>query len=395
MTAAGWTLLLLVSVGCLYWAFYLYASVMTVKKVPLLADVRCRELSEWPRLSVIVPACDEAETIEAATRSKLDSGYPNLEIVLINDRSEDETGEIIDRLAEQDSRIVAVHVDELPGGWLGKLNALHQGVKRATGDYLLFTDADVHFEQGALPRAVTYCEENRLGHLAVLPQGYRVGPLVDLACAFFWRMIFAAGTMWKVQEPESKVTAGVGAFNLVRRSDFEKTKGFEWLRMEPADDMALGMMMKNSGAGSVVLSGRGQVGVQLVRSLPEAVRSSEKGIMVHRFSLWRPVVVGIVLLLLELAPYLAWIPSGSVVPPVIGSMALAAGLASSLLIARFMGNPILPAVFHSLGALLMIGAMIKSGVAAARRGGLVWRGTFYPKDKLLDAQRLRGVFDRS
>ena len=88
-------------------------------------------------------------------------------------------------------------------------------------------------------------------------------------------------------------------------------------------------------------------------------------------------------------------PSGSVIPPVIGSLALAVGLASSLLIARFMGNPILPAVFHSLGALLMIGAMIKSGVSAARRGGLVWRGTFYPKDKLLEARRLKGVFDRS
>ena len=395
MTAAGWILLILVSVGCLYWLFYLYASVMTVRRVPRLAEVRYRELSEWPRLSVIVPACDEAETIEVATRSKLDAGYPNLEIVLIDDRSEDETGRIIDRLAGQDSRITAVHIEELPGGWLGKLNALHQGVKRATGDYLLFTDADVHFEQGALPRAVTYCEENQLGHLAVLPQGYRVGPLVDLACAFFWRMIFAAGALWKVSDPASKVTAGVGAFNLVRRSEFEKTQGFEWLKMEPADDMALGMMMKNSGAGSAVLSGRGQVGVQLVRSLPEAVRSSEKGITVHRFSLWRPVVVGIVLLLLELSPYLAWIPSGSVVPPVIGSLALAAGLASSLLIARFMGNPILPAVLHSLGALLMIGAMVKSGVAAARRGGLVWRGTFYPKDKLLEAQRLRGVFDRS
>jgi hypothetical protein len=395
MTAAGWILFVLGSVGCLYWLFYLYASVMTVKKVPLLSDVRYRELSEWPRLSVIVPACDEAETIEAATRSKLDSGYPNLEIVLIDDRSEDETGKIVDRLAGQDSRIVAVHIDELPGGWLGKLNALHQGVKRATGDYLLFTDADVHFELGALPRAVTYCEESRIGHLAVLPQGYRVGPLVDLACAFFWRMIFAAGTMWKVQEPESKVTAGVGAFNLVRRSAFDNTQGFEWLKMEPADDMALGMMMKNSGAGSAVLSGRGQVGVQLVRSLAEAVRSSEKGIMVHRFSLWRPVVVGIVLLLLEMSPFLAWLPSGSVVPPVIGSVALAAGLASSLLIARFMGNPTLPAVFHSLGALLMIGAMVKSGVSAARRGGLVWRGTFYPKDKLLEAQRLKGVFDRS
>lgn len=395
MNVAGWILLFIVVIGSLYWSFHLYASVMTVKKLPQLAEVRYRELPEWPRLSVIVPACDEAETIEAATRSKLDSGYPNLEIVLIDDRSEDETGRIIDRLVGQDSRIVAVHIDELPGGWLGKLNALHQGVKRATGEYLLFTDADVHFEQGALTRAVAYCRENQLGHLAVLPQGYRAGPLVDLACAFFWRMIFAAGTLWKVSDPASRVTAGVGAFNLVRRSAFDKTQGFEWLKMEPADDMALGMMMKNSGAGSAVLSGRGQVGVRLVRSLSEAVRSSEKGIMVHRFSLWRPAVVGLVLLLLEVSPYLAWIPSGSVVPPVIGSVALVAGLASSLLVARFMGNPVLPAVLHSLGALLMIGAMVKSGVAAARRGGLVWRGTFYPKEKLLEARRLKGVFDRS
>lgn len=394
MTVAGWILLFIVVVGCLYWLFYLYACVMTVTRVPVLSEVRYRELPGWPRLSVIVPACDEEETIEAATRSKLDSGYPNLEIILVNDRSEDRTGEIIDRLAESDSRIVPVHIDELPGGWLGKLNALHQGVKRSSGDFLLFTDADVHFELGALPRAVAYCEEHRLGHLAVLPQGYRVGLLVDLACAFFWRMIFAAGILWKVPEPGSKVTAGVGAFNLVRRSAFDKTGGFEWLRMEPADDMALGMMMKRSGAKSTVLSGRRTVGVQLVRSLSEAVRSSEKGIMVHRFSMWRPVLAGVLLLILELSPFLAWIPSGSVAPPVIGTVALAAGMVSSLLVARYMGNPVLPAVFHFFGALLMIGAIIKSGVTAARRGGLVWRGTFYPKEQLLEAQRLKGVFDR-
>src|SRR5437879_2082507 len=84
----------------------------------------CSERSNWPKIDVVIPACNEAKTLEAAMRSLLDVDYPNLEIFLVNDRSSDETGEIIERLSQRNKRITPVHITHLPEGWLGKVNAL-------------------------------------------------------------------------------------------------------------------------------------------------------------------------------------------------------------------------------------------------------------------------------
>ena len=97
----------------------------------------------------------DLETIEAAVRSRLEEGYPELEVVLVDDRSEDGTGAIIDRIAAEHPRVRAVHVGELPAGWLGKVHAQQVGWRAASGDYLLFTDADVHFNSGTLRAAMS------------------------------------------------------------------------------------------------------------------------------------------------------------------------------------------------------------------------------------------------
>ena len=149
---------------------FLYGTVMLVRRCPQLDEVDANDPSSWPTLSVVVPARDEAHTIEPAVASLLAQDYPNLQVVLVDDRSTDETGTIIDRLAAKDSRVAAVHVRELPDGWLGKVHALQRGVERASGDFILFTDADIHFAPGVLRRAIAWSEAERLDHLAVLAE---------------------------------------------------------------------------------------------------------------------------------------------------------------------------------------------------------------------------------
>src|SRR5580704_3193207 len=97
----------------------------------------------WPKVSIIVPARDEAAKIEAAMRSKLLIDYPDFELIAVDDRSQDETGAILDRLAAEDSRLRVIHLDSLPDDWLGKSHAMHVAATHAKGEYLLFTDADV------------------------------------------------------------------------------------------------------------------------------------------------------------------------------------------------------------------------------------------------------------
>src|SRR6185503_6720653 len=131
--------------GVAFWLFTGMLGVVSMWTMPVLARQRSPDPPRWPKLSIIIPACNEAASIEAAVTSRLAQDYPDFEVCVIDDRSTDGTGAIVDRLAEGDPRVRAVHITELPEGWLGKVHALHRGVSIATGEWLLLSDADVHF----------------------------------------------------------------------------------------------------------------------------------------------------------------------------------------------------------------------------------------------------------
>lgn len=99
--------------------------------MPVLRNLRPREPARWPSPSVVIPACNEGATIEDALRSRLAQGYPELEVIVVEDRSTDATVSIVDRIAAEDPRLRALHIEELPRGWLGKLHALHRGAEAA------------------------------------------------------------------------------------------------------------------------------------------------------------------------------------------------------------------------------------------------------------------------
>ncbi|MFO0260237.1 MAG: glycosyltransferase family 2 protein, partial [Planctomycetota bacterium] len=124
----------------------------------------------WPLVSVIVTALDEEATIEPALRTLLSASYPELELIAVNDRSRDRTGEVIDRLAADSPRLQPVHIRELPGGWLGQVHAMDTGARAARGEWLLFTDADVHFGPTVIERAIQVCQRERLDHLTLWPR---------------------------------------------------------------------------------------------------------------------------------------------------------------------------------------------------------------------------------
>ena len=146
--------------GCVYWLWMAVGAWQVRRRVPVLADLPISPPRVWPRLSIVIPACNEAPAIQGAVESILAQDYPNLEIVLIDDRSTDETGVIIDRLAASDFRILRIHVTRLPDGWLGKVHALCRGAEASTGEWMLLTDADVHLAPApsAGPSLLPKCE---------------------------------------------------------------------------------------------------------------------------------------------------------------------------------------------------------------------------------------------
>ena len=394
MTLAAALLGTYVGLGLAYWLLTFYGMVRLRRCVGVLGDLHPPEPEAWPKLSVIVPACNEGDKIESAVRSLMAEDYPDLEIVLVDDRSTDATGDIIDDLAAEDDRVRAIHITELPEGWLGKVHALHTGLAASDGQFVLLTDADVHFANGALRKAVAWCEGEGLDHLPAMPDIWPGTLMTDSVISGFLRPLMTLITPpWRAVDPKSRRFIGVGAFNMVRRAAFEATEGFEWLRLEVADDMAVGMMMKHSGARAGVVAAFGHVGLHWYRTLGEVRRGAEKGYATTGCHFLPMVLFTLVSLALEGSPVLAplaaalagWGPLG---------WALAAGvpaafLAASVPLALWARVRVVPAIMTPLTAPVSAAIMLWSAAVGLWRGGIVWRGTLYRARTLRRGRRLR------
>lgn len=365
------------------------AVIRTIRSIPSLAMDASPEPAAWPKVSLIVPACNEAERLESAVRTRLADDYPNLEVILVDDRSTDDTPAIVERLAASDPRVRAVHIYALPEGWLGKLHALHVGTQHATGAWLLYSDADVYFAPGTLRRAVARCEARGLDHMATIPDFIPQGLLVDACIDAFCRALVVGGRLWSVPDPRSRVAVGGGLFNLVRRSAFERTEGFPWLKLEVADDVALGQMLKRAGARPEVTLARGLVSLAFYDSVSEMAWGLEKSgfALLCRFSFaLLPLAVGGYLLL-----DLGWaigLASGVAAAQALGAYALALALAATVSLQRWAGRSLRTIPLMHVASLLFAWMVARSAWLVWRRGGVAWRGTLYSTDALRAGRRV-------
>ncbi|RWX51845.1 Glycosyltransferase, catalytic subunit of cellulose synthase and poly-beta-1,6-N-acetylglucosamine synthase [Candidatus Electrothrix marina] len=241
-----------------------------------LEHVQPLEGPHQPWVSVIIPACNEEDGIETALTSVLSLDYPNLEIIVLNDRSTDATPRILDRLADQHSRLRVVHITDLPAGWLGKNHALHLGAAQAKGEFLLFTDADVHFAPDTLRRSVARMINNRLDHLCLLFRMSAPNHLLSMLIADSLSALISLLKPWLVSRSDSRYFIGAGGFNMIRRSFYHSFGGHRPIRLCPADDVLLGRMAKASGGRCDCLNGGRFVSVEWYQSVGEMVRGLRK-----------------------------------------------------------------------------------------------------------------------
>lgn len=338
------------------------------------------------RLSVIVTACDEAQIIEPALASLLEQQLEGLEIIVVNDRSTDDTGAIIDRMAEDDPRIKTLHIETLPNGWLGKVNAMKHGAEHASGDWLLFTDADVVFLPRILDRALAHAKQEKLDHLTLLPFMECKSIWLDLAICGFAQVLFS---FLRLGSDDPK-PFGAGAFNLVRRSTFERSTGLSWLKMEVADDTGIAFMIANAGGHTRASTAIDGLRLTWYPSLSAMIRGLEKNAYLLS-SQGNPLRFFGVILTMMVAniPWLTIVIHDS---PVATASALIA-LSSFTLITikmrlRLNLRPWL-APLAPIGLGLVGMCALWSGLQTLRKGGITWRGTFYPLDALIEGQRVK------
>jgi cellulose synthase/poly-beta-1,6-N-acetylglucosamine synthase-like glycosyltransferase len=373
-----------IAVGVIYWTLQFVLCLLVVKKVRSVSSLPEVRMTSWPFVSVIMPARNEADTIESALGMRCESDYPDLELIVVNDRSDDDTGVIADRIAVNDGRVRVIHVDALPEGWLGKLHAMQVGAQAARGEWLLFSDADVHVKPGTLRRVIAWCEDRAIDHLAIIPDLERTGFFVDVTLSTFMRQICVSGRAWQAQDPKSSAAIGSGAFNLVRRSSFDKARGFEQIRLTATDDVAFGRILKESGARAGVLNGRDYVTVCFYRTLHEMAVGSERALftMFGKFSAFRLIAFGVFMLGLEIAPFMALLFFGLPLVQLVGMVFVGIVVGTSLMVNIYLGRPLWDAFFVPVANVIMCAFIVRAAILGAKRDGIIWRGTFYPAAKL-------------
>lgn len=226
-----------------------------------------------PKISVVVAAKDEQENIENCVRSMLAQDYPNFEMIVVNDRSGDNTAGIVERVAAEDSRLRLINITNLPEGWCGKNNAMQTGVSAATGEWVCLIDADcVQNSPRTLSTAVQYAFDKSSDLLSVLPV---------LTMKGFWENVVqpvCGGVMmiWfepeRVNNPHHRAAYANGAFMLMKKSAWQRIGTHEAVRDKVNEDMHLARLIKEHGLNLRVVRNRGLYSVRMYTSFQSILR---------------------------------------------------------------------------------------------------------------------------
>ncbi len=333
-------------------------------------DVRC---------SVIVAARDEEARLEATVRHLLAQRHVALEVIVVDDRSTDATGEILRRLAAEDARVRAMRVEHLPDGWLGKSHACHVGASAATGDWLLFTDADCWLRPDVIARALGVAARDAADHITLTP-----GIAAETLGAQAWHLAFLGSLgnwMSGVNRDRPGAHLGIGAFNLVRGPAYRACGGYEALRLTIVDDIKLGLLLHRAGARTRAFLGGSDVECHWGTTVPGMMKIMEKNYFAAVDFRVGPVVAGasVVTLIAGICLLGLWTGTPAGISAALAPWALTLPAA---VFARRLGWPPASAALTPLFYPVLFVAVVNSAVVTLRQGGVRWRETFYSLDTL-------------
>jgi glycosyltransferase involved in cell wall biosynthesis len=371
----------------LYWLIWSVVLARGTRRLRTLRALATALPDAAPSVSVVLAARNEETTLAPALGSLLALDYPGLEFLVVDDRSTDATPALVAAMAARHPALRVLRVETLPPGWLGKTHALAVGAAAARGDWILFTDADVHFAPDALRRAVAYAVAEGVDHLVAAPELVLEHYGERVLIATFRTCFNQAVRPWRARDPESPSAIGLGAFNLVRRSAYERAGGHGAVRLAVDEDMRLGRALKRAGARQeMILTG------ELVRvRWHDGVRATIRGLTKNFFGAMdyrvrTAALIVAMLLVMHTASFVSlWIADswpGRVA-------ALAAWLATALAY-RAAGESFRAGLGAPAGGLLTAVAIARSTLVTLIRGGVDWRGTFYPLGELRAFVRREG-----
>ncbi len=366
----------------LYWAFLTPWLIINGRKIMHLSSITASVNERAHPVVIIIAVRNEESALREALTSVCNLDYSNYKVLVINDRSTDNTGNILSEMQAQYNHLSVINVETLPAGWLGKNHALYTGSKSSHEEYILFTDADVVYHKDVLNKAMQYCVKNDLDHLTILPG--IVSPLSTLNSVVmtFVIMLTALQRPWAAKIKKSKASMGVGAFNLVKREMYERAGTHKAIAMRPDDDLRLAASIKAAGGKADVLYGRGEIEVEWYTSVKEFIN----GLMKNIYSGFK---------------YNALLAAGGAlgtllffVLPIPLVLVFGNNAARILVICMFLFQLILYgsmpgsngkwwyAFLSSYAGTVMVYIIIKATITNLYNGGIYWRDTFYSLKEL-------------
>jgi glycosyltransferase involved in cell wall biosynthesis len=339
-------------------------------------------LDSLPKISIILSALNEESDIEDALTSLANLSYPNLEIIAVNDRSTDNTPHILEKLQKKFPVLRVHHIQTLPPNWFGKNHALNVAAKLATGDWLLFTDADVFMKKDTLSKAISYVITNQLDHLTIHEHHRRESFWLKTGLLGSYLSYSMVMKPWRIRHAWSKRSLGHGAFNLIRKSAYESVGGHQAIAMQCLDDLCLGAILKKNGFRQDTVDGRDFIEREWYHSLPAMIAGMQKNSFAfykyQPLPMLRDCCFAVVFFM---CPLLAVVFCSGALCYLNMLNLLLTFLCSGYIAKQFRLEKYYAFLYPlSMGILMYI--MLNSVIATYRQRGVIWRGTHYSLDML-------------
>jgi chlorobactene glucosyltransferase len=364
--------------------------VQTILNITLVSRLdRNAVPSRTPAVSIIVPARNEADIIHESVRAFLAQDYPDLEVIVVNDRSTDTTGEIVQRIGKTDSRVILINGEEPPPGWLGKPWALHQGASVARGEFFLFVDADLIYAPAAVRSAMAFLLKHEAGSLSWYPRMVMKGFWENILMPCLAVIGFMELPTWLANRSRSpRLGIGGGPGTLVSRDLYFQSGGHEALRNAIIDDVGLVRQIRRTGNRTMILLADDLASLRMYRGLREIVEGFTKNssvvfdnnVAVIALMLVLGVLVHIWPYALALAGLIHWlrgVPIGAVAT--IGIVTVVLITVARMMLFVWLRYRLDNAVLgHPLMFAVILYVLARSAWKVAILGQVSWRGRTYP-----------------
>ena len=380
------------------WIFLIKSMINSFRFTPYL-DKFEKIKHNNPKVSIILPARNEEEFIAKCLDTLVDQDYPNYEIIAIDDSSEDSTGNIISEYAKQNSKVIPVSARPKPDGWMGKNWACMEGYKKATGELLLFTDADTTHARNVISLAVSHLLSFNLDALTAIPKMISIDFWTKITLPMLSTFLHTRFSAIRVNDPSKKTGYFFGSFFIIKQKTYEKVGTHESVKQEIIEDGALGKKVKDSGYKMKMVRGDHLIDAIWARD-KSTLWNALKRLMIPLYLQSHGIAVGIffAVLFLLFMPFPIFVYSSILTFETLSnSMVFVSSLIASLLIytgavievKKGVQLKLIYSLFSPIGSLVVVLGFLSGLLQAKKDSSVSWRGrTYSMKDHVQDSIRI-------